>query len=313
VVTTPSAAGAAVNGATLRAQEITGLLRDTGHHVVRIIPSELPRLREEFDLGVAVSYACAGSVGRLRQLAPRVWLDAVDSWLLVNSSGVRSGHASYLLRAARDAARLAAMPRPQLVSYISAADMYGDRGTVRGARHLVLPGRTPSPPPVTGAGSRRVVLAGDWQYPPNRDGLVWFRRRVLPALERALSSADWSVAIYGTGLPPGRYGRLEQLGYVDDGSELYREGDVHAAPVRFGGGVKRKVLQPLLAGLPVVTTRAGAHGLRSHPLLDICGDAGHFARAVAERLQAAPARQPVAAAVLLDGDDSAAVAAWLRS
>jgi hypothetical protein len=313
VVTTPSAAGAAVNGATLRAEEITGLLRSTGHDVVRAMPSELTRLRDEFDLGVAVSYACAGSVARLRRLAPRVWLDAVDSWLLVNGSGIRSGHPSYLLRAARDAARLVSMPRPHLVTYISAADLDGDRCTVRGGRHLVLPGRTPSQPPVTGTGSRRVVLAGDWRYPPNRDGLAWFRRRVLPALEQALPSADWSVTIYGTGLPPDRLGRLEQVGYVDDGSELYREGDVHVAPVRFGGGVKRKVLQPLLAGLPVVTTRAGAHGLRSHPLLDVCGHAGDFARAVADRLQALPARQPVAAADLLDADDSAAVTAWLRS
>jgi hypothetical protein len=313
VVTTPSAAGAAANGATLRAEEVTALLRSTGHDVVRAVPSELARVRGDFDLGVAVSYACAGSVARLRSRTPRVWLDAVDSWLLVNGSGVRGGHASYLLRAARDAARLMAMPRPELVTYISAADLDGDRGTIRGARHLVLPGRTPAPPPVSGTGARRVVLAGDWRYPPNRDGLAWFRGKVLPGLEQALPSADWSVTVYGTGLPPGRAGRLEQVGYVDDGSELYREGDVHVAPVRFGGGVKRKVLQPLLAGLPVVTTRPGAHGLRSHPLLDVCEDAGDFARAVADRLRAVPARQPVAAADLLDRDDSAAVTAWLRS
>ena len=314
VVTTPVAAGAVTNGATLRADEVVAALHATGHAVVRATPGTLGNVQERFDLAVVVSYACAGSVRALRPWADRVWLDAVDSWLLVNGSAARHGHPSYLLRAVRDGARLALMPPVDLVTYISAADLTADRGTVRGNRRLVLPG---SPPTTPGrrpaAGPRRAVLAGDWSYPPNQAGLRWFSRLVLPAMERLLEAMDWEVALYGTGAPTTGSRRTQEMGYALDPDDLYRDGDVHAAPVPFGGGVKRKVLQPLLAGLPVVTTPAGSHGLRPHPAMDVCDDPGAFAAALARRLQTPTPRTRPDISDLVDHDDSEAVLAWLGS
>lgn len=315
VVTTPVAAAARTNGASLRADEVIALLESSGYQVVRTVPALLSQVAGTFDVGVAVSYVCAPALRGLRRRAARTWLDVVDSWMLVNGSGLRSGRPSYLLRALRDGARLAVMPRPDLVTYISGADLRVDGVTVRADVRLVLPIRTPSPP--TGGAAvtqRRVVLAGDWGYAPNRDGLRWFRRDVLPALESCLPHPSWSVAVYGSGLQQGSSGRMHVVGYVDDAAALYGSGDVHAAPIRFGAGVKRKVLQPLLAGLPVVTTPAGAHGLRSCPLLDVCATAEVFATALAQRLSAAPGGRPrVEASSLIDQDDSSVVAAWLRS
>lgn len=315
LVTTRAAAPARTNGASLRADEVVSLLESSGYHVVRTEPALLPQVTGNFDVGVAVSYVCAPSLRALRARAPRIWLDAVDSWLLVNGSGLRSGRPAYLLRALRDGARLAVMPPPDLVTYISGADLRVDRDTVRAGVRLVLPSSTPTPAigGYTGT-SRRVVLAGDWGYTPNRDGLRWFRREVLPALESRMPGPQWSVAVYGGGAPPCASERLHCLGYADNPAVLYGDGDVHAAPIRFGAGVKRKVVQPLLAGLPVVTTAAGAHGLRPCSLLDVCATAEGFASALAHRLSEAPgARRPVGAASLVDQDDSAAVAEWLRS
>ena len=228
VVTTSAASSARTNGATLRADEVVHLLEHSGHRVARTTGADLGSAPARVDLAVAVSYACAGHVTELRRRAPRVWLDAVDSWSLVNGSGLRHGHVSYAARAVRDGWRLANMARPDLVTWISGADLARDRRTVRGARRLVLPGRTP------------------------------------------------------------------------------------AVPVAFGAGVKRKVLAPLLAGLPVVTTTAGAHGLRDHPALVRCDQPSAFAGALVRRLEAAAVLAPVSPADLLDADDSAAVLAWLR-
>jgi hypothetical protein len=315
VVTTPAAASAVENGATLRAAEVVDLLEQTGHRVTRTTSRDVVGARGSFDLGVAVSYACAGTVRALARRANRVWLDAVDSWLLVNGSGLRSGQGGYAARGLRDAWRLATMPAPDLVTYISRDDLHRDRGTVRGARRLVLPGTSPVLPrlqPAATGEPRRVVLAGDWAYPPNADGLRWFVVRLLPLLEAEVPEVSWTVFVYGTGAPVLPRDRVRLVGYARDIGELYRQGDVHVAPVRFGGGVKRKVLQPLLAGLPVVTTSAGAHGLRPHTLLDVRDDPRHFAAAVAARLRSDVRPQPTQRAELLDHDDTSAVAAWLR-
>jgi hypothetical protein len=308
VVTTAAAARDDVNGARLRVDDVTASLEVAGFAVTRSTHL-LPPGDRPWCVGVAVSYASAGAVRGLRRVAPRVWLDAMDSWLLVNGSGIAHGHASYAARAARDAVRLLWQPRADLVTYISLADARADRGTVRGTTRLVLPGHVEAPTPLPRlSGGRRLVVVGDWGYLPNRDGLRWLRDRVLPLMTWPLR-----IDVYGLG-GEAFYGHpaLALHGYVPDPMELYREGDVHLAPVRFGGGVKRKVLQPLVAGLPVVATPASAHGLASHNLLDICSTPAAFARAMRARLESETGPPvPPQPGDVLDADDRPAVQAWL--
>lgn len=300
VVTTPAAAGPHVNGATLRVDDVCAALTETGYAPTQT--TDPAPHGAGWDLGVAVSYASAGSLRGLRRQCRRTWLDAADSWLLVDGSGVRAGYASYALRAVRDGARLLAAPTADLVTYISGADLRSDRGTARGRRRFVLPGRLPEAVRPLPSEGRRPVLAGDWDYPPNRDGLRWLVREVLPRL-------DIPVHVYGRGdVPP--HPLLVQHGYAPDARELLQEGDVHLAAVRFGGGVKRKVLQPLLAGLPVVATPAAAHGLRAQPLLTVAARTDDFAAAVRWWLAVPPHERPVASPPA-DRDDRALVQVWL--
>lgn len=309
VVVTPAASKTRASGASLRVDDVRGVLEDTAYSVTVVTRGRLSGVRRTFCLGVAVSYANAGVVRPLRTLSGRVWLDAVDSWLLLNASAVRAGRPTYLLRGLRDALRLATMPTPHMVTWISAADRSSDRGTARGQLRCVFPGSLPA---TTGAApvatnTRRVVLVGNWQYPPNRDGLLWFSKSVVPQLET-------KVDVFGAGLervalPPS----LVRHGYVSDTAALYQQGDVHVAPIRYGAGVKRKVLQPLLSGLPVVTTPAGAHGLLPHHLLDVCHTPMDMITAIMARLASpvAPLCPPSPAAVL-DRDDTTRLKDWLR-
>ncbi|GAC1441626.1 MAG: hypothetical protein NVS3B26_11520 [Mycobacteriales bacterium] len=294
--------------------EVTALLSTAGYRVTRMGLREVSATGRPADLAVAVSYACARQVATLQRLAPRIWLDAVDSWLLVNGSGLRRGRPGYLARALRDGARLALMPTADVVTYISGADLHSDRGTIRAGSRWVLPGSTPTLPVRASPSGRRLVLAGDWDYPPNADALAWFRTDVLPQVDRALPTAGWSATVYGTGRAGTSGGRLEVMGYADDPGELYQTGDVHVAPVRFGGGVKRKVLQPLLSGLPVVTTTVGAHGLRPHPLLHVHDSAASFAAALVRLLgQPANSTSPPQPDFVYDRDDTQALLTWLRA
>lgn len=304
VVVTPTAAGTRVSGASLRVDDVLAMLARGRHQAVVTTRADLPAQPAGWCTGVAVSYASAGSLRPLRRLANRIWLDAVDSWMLLNGSGLRAGHPGYAARAVRDASRLLTAPVPDLVTWISSADRAGDHGTVRGRRALVLPGRAhPVPPGPPALDGPRLVLSGDWRYPPNADGLRWLVTHVLPLLDRP-------VDVYGAG-PVADAAGLRRHGYVPDPGALVRQGDVHLAPVRFGAGVKRKVLQPLLAGLPVVTTPNGAHGLRPHPLLAVARDPASFAACALDALAGSPSAPPIADE-LLDGDDGDQIEQWLR-
>jgi hypothetical protein len=312
VVSTSTGASGQVNGASMRVGEIADLLQHCGYAVHRATAAQVAATSARHDLGVAVSYACAGVIRRLRDCSERTWLDAVDSWLAVNGSGLRSGRPAYGFRTARDAGRLLRMPPPDLLTYISRADLAADRSTVRGSLRLVLPGQVPGLTASPGTG-RRLVLAGDWSYPPNADGLRLFWNRVLPTLEPHLARLGAAVDVYGSKVPDLRSPALRHVGYAEDARELYREGDVHVALVRFGGGVKRKVLQPLLSGLPVVTTPAGARGLRVHPLLDVHERPSELAAAILRRLTGPVKARPANSEELIDADDTAFITSWLRT
>lgn len=304
---TPTAAAREVSGAQLRAAEVRAVLEQAGYHVTTLRRGD-PPLAGPWCVAVASSYVNAPFLRTLSTASSRTWLDAVDSWLLMNLSGLRAGRPSYLLRAARDAVGLARMPTPDLATWTSGADLQRDGGTVRAKLRLVLPGRQPVLPVAAGTPVRRVVLAGDWSYGPNRDGLSWFVERVAPL-------AGVPVHVFGRGLadvslPSG----LTAHGYVDDDGLLHRPGDIHVAPLRFGAGVKRKVVQPLLAGLSVVTTTTGAHGLQSHPLLTVHDEPARFAAALRILYDAEPVRPaPPPRGQVLDRDDTGAIVRWLQS
>jgi hypothetical protein len=309
VLTTPAAGRAATSGASLRVEDVCAALVASGF-VPHLIQRHELRAAPRACLGVAVSYAVAPALRALRARTGPLWLDAVDSWLEVDLSGLRAGHLSYLARLVRDGVRLGTVPTPDLLTYISDGDRRADRATVRGRRRWVLPGRARSVD-LLPQQEPRAVLAGDWGYTPNGDGLRWFSRDVLPELELLRPEPSWRIDVYGQHAPR-LAGRLRVHGFAPEG-ELYRHGDVHLAPVHHGGGVKRKVLQALLAGLPVVTTAAGAHGLRPHPLLDVTTSAVAFAAAAAARLGNGTTSQRPALEDLVDADDRPAIVGWLTA
>jgi glycosyltransferase involved in cell wall biosynthesis len=71
--------------------------------------------------------------------------------------------------------------------------------------------------------------------------------------------------LVGGGLPEGVRQRcgdgVVALGLVDDLAEIFDRVRLTVAPLRFGAGVKGKVIDSLAAGVPCVMTPIGAEGL----------------------------------------------------
>ncbi|MGZ3807241.1 MAG: glycosyltransferase family 4 protein, partial [Bacteriovorax sp.] len=58
--------------------------------------------------------------------------------------------------------------------------------------------------------------------------------------------------------------------FVDDLRPFYNEARVFVAPLRFGSGIKVKVINSLYRGLPTVTTSIGVEGLTTLNDQHIC-------------------------------------------
>lgn len=134
-------------------------------------------------------------------------------------------------------------------------------------------------------GRHGMLFVGSHDHVPNVDGLDWFFREVLP-LVRARGCDD-PVYVVGAGMeqyvPSVERQGVEILGWLDEDAlrRLYALVRVALVPLRFGGGVKGKILDAMAYGVPCVTTTTATQGLSGAlELLEPRDDADGFAQIV---------------------------------
>jgi len=123
-----------------------------------------------------------------------------------------------------------------------------------------------------------IVFLGNYGHAPNVDAATWFCREIAPLVWQrepdavvTLAGADPPRAVRALAGP-----RVAVPAFTEDIDALLARRRVFVAPLRFGAGVKAKVLHAMAAGLPVVATPVGAEGIFE----DGCG--GTIAAAPAE-------------------------------
>jgi glycosyltransferase involved in cell wall biosynthesis len=83
-------------------------------------------------------------------------------------------------------------------------------------------------------------------------------------------------------------GQVRVTGYVTDAelAEFYKQSGVAVVPLRFGAGVKGKVLEALHYAMPIVTTSVGAQGLQGlEEMVPVRDGADEIAQAIVELMQ----------------------------
>jgi hypothetical protein len=110
-----------------------------------------------------------------------------------------------------------------------------------------------------------VVFVAGFAHPPNEDAAIWLVREIMPRVRQLVPNA--TLAIVGSH-PTARVRALADATttiHADvTGAELqawYARARVAVVPLRQGAGVKRKVVEAMSEGLPLVTTPVGAQGL----------------------------------------------------
>lgn len=112
------------------------------------------------------------------------------------------------------------------------------------------------------------VSLGNFRHPPNWDSVLWLKKEIWPLIRLQLPTAQ--LKVYGA-YPPSKAMELHQpkegfhvLGWAENALSVMQEARVCLAPLRFGAGLKGKLLDALLAGTPSVTTSVGAEGMQGN-------------------------------------------------
>jgi hypothetical protein len=99
-----------------------------------------------------------------------------------------------------------------------------------------------------------LLFAGNLDYEPNRDGILWFIADVLPTIQKEMSGVQLQIVGRGAPLCPGGLPvGVNQHGWVDDLSACYSTASVAINPVRAGHGSRVKNQCAIVHGVPLVT------------------------------------------------------------
>ena len=117
------------------------------------------------------------------------------------------------------------------------------------------------------------IAIGNFRHEPNWDSVLWLKHQLWPLIRAQVSAAGLPQAelhIYGAYPPP----KATQLhnpkegfhikGWAEDAQVVMQSARVCLAPLRFGAGIKGKLMDAMRSGTPSVTTSIGAESM--------CGD-----------------------------------------
>ena len=131
-----------------------------------------------------------------------------------------------------------------------------------------------------------LLFVGGFAHPPNADAVLWFAREIFPLIREELSVPFYIVGSKVTD----EIKALEQpdngiivKGFVSEEelARLYASCRIVVVPLRYGAGVKGKVIEALYHGAPVVTTSIGAEGIpEAEEVMTVRDEPETFAREV---------------------------------
>ncbi|WP_185984839.1 WecB/TagA/CpsF family glycosyltransferase [Aureimonas mangrovi] len=243
-----------------------------------------------FDAVIVNGVHIAGAYPSLLDIAPVIFVAHNVEYLSARQNAAAAGNAGAKALFRREAKLLERIERrvcarARVVHTLALDDaaplgLAGDRRVVPLSLWI---GREPKAD--DGRRDHDVGLIGTWSWAPNRAGLDWFLKDVVPLLP-----ADISVAIAGSigGQPPAVRSNVTFAGRVPDAQAFVQASRVMALATTGGTGVQLKTIETLEEGLAAVATPAALRGIGGDLPGNVqrAGDAKPFAHALAELVTA---------------------------
>lgn len=108
-----------------------------------------------------------------------------------------------------------------------------------------------------------IVYVGGFDHKPNVDAVKFFVRNIMPILRKK----DKAIVFYIIGSHPPKEilamqsPTIKVIGFAEKLDPILNNMRVMVAPLRYGAGVKGKIVTAMSLGLPVVSTQIGAEGM----------------------------------------------------
>ena len=109
-----------------------------------------------------------------------------------------------------------------------------------------------------------LLFVGGFGHGPNLDAVLWFLDQIFPKVYERIKAPFYIVGAKA----PKEITEIKQEGVIVKGfvteeelAVLYRSCRMVVVPLRYGAGVKGKVVEALYHGAPIVTTSVGAEGI----------------------------------------------------
>jgi len=109
-----------------------------------------------------------------------------------------------------------------------------------------------------------IMFLGNFDHKPNVDAVLWFSEKIFPLIKEKIPS----LKLYVIGANPtdavAKLSENEDIvvtGYIEDLTEYFESARVFIAPLRYGAGIKGKIVTALYYGIPIVSTPVGTEGI----------------------------------------------------
>jgi O-antigen biosynthesis protein len=112
-------------------------------------------------------------------------------------------------------------------------------------------------------GRKDILFIGGYSHPPNLDAVYYFVQNIWPIIHKELPDCKFLIA--GSNMPEAikilASDEIIPLGFLASLDDLFNTIKLCVAPLRFGAGVKGKVITSLSYGVPCVCTPIAAEGI----------------------------------------------------
>ena len=110
---------------------------------------------------------------------------------------------------------------------------------------------------------QNIAFVAGYLHEPNVDAVTYFGREIWPHIAERLP--DVQFLMVGSNMPESvsclANDRIKAIGYVEDLSQFLENCRLTVAPLRFGAGIKGKVITSLAHGIPVVASSLAVEGM----------------------------------------------------
>ena len=117
------------------------------------------------------------------------------------------------------------------------------------------------------------VFLGNGKHAPNIDAITWLNSSIWPLIRESLPETE--LHIYGPYMPE-RIRKMESAetgfrikGWVRDVVPILSKARLNLAPLRYGAGLKGKLMDGFINGTPSVTTSVGLEGIGNQDELNL--------------------------------------------